>query len=105
LSSNGVLAADGGVTATLAFQSDAGQLAPGDTLVICNLTFASGTGVPCAILSGVAAFNGDDTIVLTGANGSVVDSIGDGTKPSAGYWGDATTNTLNHDLRRACGVS
>ena len=104
LSSNGVLAADGGVTSTLAFQSDAGSLGPGATLVVCNAQFATDAGVHCAVFSGVAAFNGDDTVVLAQGT-SVIDSIGDGTRPGAGYWGDTTTNTLNHDLRRACDAS
>jgi len=104
LSSNGVLAADGGITATLTFQSDAGALAPGAAIVVCNASFATGTGVPCAFFSGVAAFNGDDTIVLE-SGGTVLDSIGDGTRPDSGYWGDASNNTLNHDLRRACGAA
>jgi len=76
-----------------------GTIADGDAFVAADPALAAYADQTSSSVS----FNGNDAIVLKkgGASGTVVDSIGRvGENPAAGYWGDATNNTLNHTLRR-----
>jgi len=83
---------------------DATVLAPGATYLLCNSQFSAALKPAACVSSGVAGFNGDDTLTLVNADGAVIDSFGDGTDPGS-MWGSGDTSTVDHDLRRDCSVT
>jgi predicted extracellular nuclease len=112
LYNNGSYLRDGGSFQRLTFTATGGVVAPGDTYVICQMSLDAGSFDPCDLRSNNNAvnFNGNDTLLLRHADGTLVDSLGDGTNPSndggsVGWWGSGGNTTQLHDLRRKCGIT
>jgi len=80
-----------------------GTLASGESWVVCNSSAVADLLTRCDQLTGTLSFNGDDAVALV-CGEFILDVIGQiGTDPGS-YWGDATQNTMDHTLRRKCGI-
>lgn len=89
-----------------------GTLAQGQTLALCSGSASQALKDRCAqsaaaagmaqSTAAVAAFNGDDTLVLLNA-GQPVDRFGDGTDPGT-QWGSSVAS-VDQTLRRRCDIT
>ena len=80
------------------------------TFVICNSQFDAGPSTPTcndhsAGANSVVNFNGNDVLLLTYADGGIVDSFGDNTDPTTSWGGTGNAVTKDNDLRRNCSVT
>ncbi|QSJ15508.1 ExeM/NucH family extracellular endonuclease [Nostoc sp. UHCC 0702] len=79
-----------------------GTIAPGDVFVFAQSNASSSIIGRADQTSGAGFFNGDDAIILRqgGANGTILDSIGQiGVDPGS-EWGTGLTSTADNTLRR-----
>lgn len=92
---------NGGTTAGLLINLS-GTVAAGDVFVVAHASSAAAILAQADQTNGSGWFNGDDAIVLRsgGADGTVLDSIGQlGTDPGT-EWGTGLTSTADNTLRR-----
>lgn len=84
-----------------------GVLAPGGCYVVAHTSSSEVLQDKADELSGVVNYNGDDVIALKkgGEEGEAIDVVGKaGEQPASGYWGEEECSTVNHTLRRNCGI-
>jgi predicted extracellular nuclease len=80
-----------------------GTIAAGDVFVVCNGLATTAVLVVCDQQSDSVNHTGDDAVELR-CNGTTLDVIGQiGVDPGS-EWGTGSITTLNHTLRRRCGV-
>jgi hypothetical protein len=77
-----------------------GELAAGQTYVLCSATLATAQPQLCSRSTNLT-FNGDDALALTCA-GKLLDVIGQLGVDPGDSWGDGAT--ADHTLRRGCEV-
>jgi len=84
-----------------------GTIAPGDVFVFAQSNATSSILAQADQTSGAGFFNGDDAIILRqgGANGTILDSIGQiGVDPGT-EWGTGLTSTADNTLRRKSNIT
>ncbi|MBD2357324.1 ExeM/NucH family extracellular endonuclease [Tolypothrix sp. FACHB-123] len=84
-----------------------GTIAPGDVFVLAQSSANATILAQADQTNGAGWFNGDDAIVLRqgGANGAIIDSIGQiGFDPGA-EWGTNLTSTADNTLRRKTNIT
>jgi uncharacterized protein len=84
-----------------------GTVAPGDVFVFAQSTANATILAQADQTSGASFFNGDDAIALRqgGANGTILDSIGQiGVDPGT-EWGTGLTSTADNTLRRKSNIT